>query len=31
LVINADALSGGVYTYTLIAGGSSVSKTMMVK
>jgi hypothetical protein len=31
LVINADALSSGVYTYTLIAGGSSVSKTMMVK
>ena len=32
LVINADdSLSSGVYTYSLIAGGSSVSKTMMVK
>ena len=31
LVINGDSLSSGVYTYTLIAGGSSVSKTMMVK
>lgn len=31
LTISADGLSTGVYTYTLIAGGSSVSKTMMVK
>lgn len=31
LVINSDGLSSGVYTYTLIAGASSVSKTMMVK
>jgi len=31
LVINGDGLASGVYTYTLIAGGSSVSKTMMVK
>ena len=31
LTISANGLSTGVYTYTLIAGGSSVSKTMMVK
>jgi len=31
LTITAEGLSTGVYTYTLIAGGSSVSKTMMVK
>lgn len=31
LSISASGLSTGVYTYTLIAGGSSVSKTMMVK
>lgn len=31
LSINGESLSTGIYTYTLISGGSSVSKTMMVK
>ncbi len=31
LTIHADDLTSGVYTYTLISGGSSVSRTMMVK
>ncbi len=31
LTITAEGLSAGIYTYTLVAGGSSVSKTMMVK
>jgi hypothetical protein len=31
LTITSEGLSTGIYTYTLIAGGSSVSKTMMVK
>jgi hypothetical protein len=31
LTINGADLTSGVYTYTLIAGGNSVSKTMMVK
>ena len=31
LNINGEGLSTGIYTYTLISGGSSVSKTMMVK
>lgn len=29
--INADGLPAGIYTYSLISGGSKVSKTMMVK
>lgn len=31
LSIDGSGLTSGVYTYTLIAGGNSVSKTMMVK
>ena len=31
LTIDGSDLTSGVYTYTLIAGGNSVSKTMMVK
>lgn len=31
LTINGENLSTGIYTYTLTSGGSSVSKTMMVK
>lgn len=31
LTIDGSGLISGVYTYTLIAGGNSVSKTMMVK
>lgn len=31
LAISATGLSSGVYTYSLITGGNSVSKTMMVK
>ena len=31
LTIDGSTLTSGVYTYTLIAGGNSVSKTMMVK
>jgi hypothetical protein len=30
LTINASGLSAGVYTYSLISGGSKVSRTMMV-
>jgi len=31
LSIDGSGLTAGVYTYTLITGGNSVSKTMMVK
>ena len=31
LTINAEGLTSGVYTYTVISGANSVSKTMMVK
>jgi hypothetical protein len=31
LTIDGSDLTSGVYTYTLTAGGNSVSKTMMVK
>lgn len=31
LAIDGSGLTSGVYTYTLISGGNSVSKTMMVK
>jgi hypothetical protein len=31
LDINGDNLSNGVYTYTVIAGGSSVTKSMMIQ
>ncbi|MCL9980961.1 MAG: T9SS type A sorting domain-containing protein [Bacteroidia bacterium] len=31
LTINAEGLTSGIYTYTVISGANSVSKTMMVK